>query len=130
MRTRTLYDLGDQQLAIVRIVWEHPGATVRQVKERLGGDLAYTSVLSAMQKLERLGWLRHEREPPRHVYHVTCSRQQAMLVATRRFIDRVFSGDPGSVAQLLGAVSSVPTRPSLKMLVEYRRSFGGRGRPA
>jgi hypothetical protein len=81
-----------------------------------------------MQKLERLGWLRHEREPPRYVYHVTRSRHEAMLQATRRFIDRVFSGDPRSIAQLLGTVSSAPTRPSLKMLVEFRRSLSGGGR--
>jgi predicted transcriptional regulator len=123
MQQKTLNELGDQQLAIVRSVWELEGATVREVRSAIGGDLAYTSVLSAMQKLERMGWLRHEREPPRYVYYVTRSRREAAQSATRKFVDRIFGGDPSGVAQVLGAVSSVPTRPSLKMLVEYRRSI-------
>ena len=123
MKEKALNELGDQQLAIVQSVWERPGATVREVRASLGGDLAYTSVLSAMQKLERMGWLRHEREPPRYVYHVTRSRREATRQATRSFVDRVLGGDPSGVSQVLGAVSSVPTRPSLKMLVEYRRSI-------
>ncbi len=123
MKEKALNELGDQQLAIIQAVWERPGATVREVRDSLGGDLAYTSVLSAMQKLERMGWLRHEREPPRYVYHVTRSRSEAALQATRKFMERVFGGDPSGVAQVLGVVQSVPTRPSLKMLIEYRRSI-------
>ena len=51
---KTLYQLGDQHGRIIDILWHNDGATVREVWQELGGDsaLGYTSVLSAVQKLE------------------------------------------------------------------------------
>ncbi len=124
MPQRTLYELGEQQREIVEVVWTHGGATVREVQRSVaGGDrLAYTSILSAMQKLERLGWLRHERQARRYVYRVPFSRRQAELSATRKFLQRVYGGD---LATLLvdAAGNSFPdgTKPSLKSRVDLRR---------
>jgi predicted transcriptional regulator len=124
MPTKTLYDLGEQQREIVEAVWSREDATVREVQQSVaGGDrLAYTSVLSAMQKLERLGWLRHQRQARRYVYRVPFSRRQAERAATRKFLQRVYRGD---LATLLADAAGNPfpekTKPSLRSRVDLRR---------
>ena len=59
MARRLLDTLGPLQKAIMSVVWELGEATVRQVFERLGKgrELAYTTILSSMHKLEKAGWL-------------------------------------------------------------------------
>ncbi len=125
-KNKTIYDLGDQQRAILEIVWAAGRATVREVWERLSADrpLAYTSVLSVMQKLEKSGWLRHESEGRCYVYRAACDRHESTLTALNKFVDRVYDGDPaGLLGQLYGQAGRVGrARPSLRTLVDFRRS--------
>jgi predicted transcriptional regulator len=75
-----------------------------------------------MQKLERLGWLRHQRQARRYVYRVPFSRRQAERAATRKFLQRVYRGD---LATLLADAAGNPfpekTKPSLRSRVDLRR---------
>jgi hypothetical protein len=54
MQRKSLDDLGELQRTVLETVWDLREANVHQVRERLGKrkKLAYTTVLSAMQKLE------------------------------------------------------------------------------
>ena len=95
MSRKPLEDLGSLQMAIMETVWELGGATVRQVLERVSEKkpLAYTSVLSVMQRLEKHGWLKHRLEGQSYVYEAALSRKQESLRALKTFIDRVFDGN-------------------------------------
>lgn len=55
----------DRQLDIMNILWNRGSATVREAKEELDEDLAYTSVLTVFQTLQRNGHVRHESEGKR-----------------------------------------------------------------
>ncbi|HTE05962.1 MAG TPA: BlaI/MecI/CopY family transcriptional regulator, partial [Planctomycetota bacterium] len=55
---------------------------------------AYTTVLTVLQKLERAGWLRHRVEGRAYVYLPAHTRRQAGIDTLRRFVERVFRGDP------------------------------------
>jgi BlaI family penicillinase repressor len=124
MPISTLYELGAQQREIVEAVWSRGQASVRDVQQSVaGGDrLAYTSVLSAMQKLERVGWLRHERRARRYVYRVTFSRRQAERAATRKFLQRVYRGDLATfLADAAGSPFPEKAKPSLRSRVDLRR---------
>jgi predicted transcriptional regulator len=44
------------------VLWRLGSATVNDVRDALDEDLAYTSVLSALQTLEEKGYVRHEPE--------------------------------------------------------------------
>jgi predicted transcriptional regulator len=96
MSRKSMDALGSVQKAIMETVWELGEATVHQVLARLGRDRApaYTTVLSAMQKLEKAGWLTHREEGRAYVYRATRSRQEEGKNTLRRFIDRVFGGSP------------------------------------
>ena len=95
MGRKQLDHFGQLQRAVIEIVWELGEATVRQVWERLfrKKELAYTTVLTAMQRLERDGWLRHRVEGRKHIYLPTRTREQAGAGSVRKFVQRMFDGN-------------------------------------
>jgi BlaI family penicillinase repressor len=95
MTGKSLDDLGRLQRAVMEVVWDLGRATVHQVRLRLTHrkDLAYTTVLTAMQKLEKAGWLRHRNKGNRYVYYPTRTRDQASAKSLSNFIKHVFDGD-------------------------------------
>ena len=96
MAKRSLDDLGDLQSAVMNAVWDLGEATVVQVRDRLAADkeLAYTTVLSVLQKLEKAGWLKHRTDGRSYVYLPKRSRDDAGKSALRQFTERLFGGDP------------------------------------
>jgi predicted transcriptional regulator len=96
MAGRSLDDLGELQSAVMEAVWNLGEATVSQVRDRLAveRELAYTTVLSVMQKLEKGGWLKHRADGRSYVYMPRRSRSDAGRSALRQFTKRMFGGDP------------------------------------
>jgi predicted transcriptional regulator len=87
--------LGKLQRAVVEAVWELGEATVRQVWEQLypKKEVSYTTILAAMQRLEKSGWLRHRPEGRSHVYVPTRTREQAGVSSIRTFVQHMFDGN-------------------------------------
>ena len=103
MSKKSLDNLGRLQREAMEIVWYLGEASVHQVREHLARrkKLAYTTVLTAMQKLERAGWLRHRSEGKSYIYHPTRSREEAGASSLLKFIRHVFDGDAVVVFQHL-----------------------------
>lgn len=95
MSGKLLDDLGQLQRAVIEVVWELGEANVHQVRERIGRKkkLAYTTILTAMQKLEKAGWLQHRTEGKVYVYAPTRTREQAGATSVRKFMERIFDGN-------------------------------------
>ena len=96
MGHKPLDNLGELQRTVLETVWELGEASVHEVRERLNRTkrLAYTTVLSAMQKLERLGWLKHRAEGRTYVYQPVQSREEEGTRSVKEFTKRIFKGDP------------------------------------
>ncbi len=82
----------DRELDVMSVLWQRGSATVAEVREALGEDLAYTSVLSALQLLEEKGHVRHERTGRAYVYIPTVPAEAAGRNALSRLVDKVFHG--------------------------------------
>ena len=95
MRVKLLDDLGELQRAVIEVVWELGEASVHQVREKLSKKKkpAYTTILTAMQKLEKAGWLRHRAEGKVYFYLPTRTREEAGATSVRKFLDRIFDGN-------------------------------------
>jgi BlaI family transcriptional regulator, penicillinase repressor len=95
MNKKLLDDMGDLQRAVLEQIWELGEATVHQVRERLNLKkiLAYTTVLTAMQKLEKSGWLRHRLDGKTYIYIPTRTREQASGKSLKNYIERMFGGN-------------------------------------
>src|SRR5205823_4700769 len=86
--------LTPHELEIMKIVWERPEATVRDVYEELRRRrrIAYTTVMTLMQILEKKGHLKRSTAERRHVYRAARPRQQTVSALLKDFLDRVFNG--------------------------------------
>ncbi len=91
---RRLDELGSLQQAVMESLWTQDEATVEQVRAVLGGNPAYTTVLSVLQKLEKADWVGHRTQGRAYVYSAARSREQAGASALWKFVDGVFRGDP------------------------------------
>jgi predicted transcriptional regulator len=100
--------LTEQELEIMKIVWDFNAATVRDVYETLLARrrIAYTTVMTMMKIMEDKGYLKRRLERRAYVYEGTRPKKQMIREMVSEFINRVFNGS---------------AEPLLAHLVEDRR---------
>ena len=81
-----------RELAVMSVLWRLGSASVSEVRDALDEDLAYTSVLSALQTLEEKGFVRHEAEGRAYRYYPTVEAERAGGSALARVRDAIFHG--------------------------------------
>jgi BlaI family penicillinase repressor len=81
-----------RELDVMSILWRAGSGTVAEVREELGEELAYTSVLSALQTLEEKGYVRHEAEGRAYRYFPLVEPERAGNSALARIRDAIFQG--------------------------------------
>jgi predicted transcriptional regulator len=81
-----------RELAVMSVLWRLGSASVSDVRDALDEDLAYTSVLSALQTLEDKGYVRHEPEGRAYRYFPTVAADRAGGSALARIRDAIFQG--------------------------------------
>jgi len=128
MSRHALDDLGQLQRAVMEIIWARGEATVHQVRDRLDREkeLAYTTILTTLQKLERAGWLEHRAEGKSYVYVPKRSREQAGAGSVRGFLTRVFDGNAVAMFQHLireGDLSEDELKELRKIIDEKRKEM-------
>ena len=81
-----------RELAVMSVLWRLGSASVSEVRDALDDDLAYTSVLSALQTLEEKGFVRHEAEGRAYRYFAAVEAERAGTSALARVRDAIFHG--------------------------------------
>jgi predicted transcriptional regulator len=86
--------LTDQELQIMKVVWDLGQATVREVYEKLleRRAIAYTTVMTMMNILEQKGQLKREQADRAYVYRPSQPKQAVVREMVRDFVNRVFDG--------------------------------------
>ncbi len=92
-----------RELAVMGILWRLGPSTVTEVREALDDDLAYTTVLSALQTLEEKGYVSHEAAGRAYRYAAAIPAERAGRSAIARIKDAIFQGS--SAAMLTQIVS-------------------------
>jgi BlaI family transcriptional regulator, penicillinase repressor len=95
--------LGPLQRAVMEVLWDDDEATVHNILARLSETkpLAYTSVLSCLQKLEKLGWVTHRAEERTYFYRPVKSRNEVGGRSLMHLLHGVFGGSPTQLFQQL-----------------------------
>ena len=92
--------LGELQLAVMEIVWEHQPISVADVLRHLNQgnrNLAYTTVMTIMSRLAEKGWLLTEKRGRAYYYRAVRSREEAEAEAVGEVL-RALIADFGEVA--------------------------------
>ena len=86
--------LTDQELEIMKVVWERGSATVRDVYEELlkQRKIAYTTVMTMMGILEQKGRLKRTSSDRAYLYTPAQPRSEVVGKMVHDFVTRVFDG--------------------------------------
>jgi predicted transcriptional regulator len=86
--------LTEQELEIMKIVWERDKTTVRDVYETLleRRKVAYTTVMTMMKILETKKYLKKTLVDRAYVYRPAQPKGQVIGDMVREFVNRVFNG--------------------------------------
>ena len=86
--------LTDQELEIMKIVWQRGSATVREVYEEMlrHRKIAYTTVMTMMGILEQKGRLKKTEDGRAFVYTPTEPQTKVVGSMVQEFVRRVFNG--------------------------------------
>ncbi len=98
-------DLGMAELEVLKTLWDHGPATVRQVLNHVhaqGRNLAYTTVLTYLTRLEQKGYVRSDKSGLAYVYRPKVSRAKVTKSRLRSLIEELYDGAAGPlVLQLM-----------------------------
>lgn len=80
------------ELRIMRVIWRSGAGTVSEVQAEIKPPLAYTTVQTMLNILERKGRLKRELRGRAYVYSPRVSEAKAIGQGLRELIDRMFGG--------------------------------------
>jgi len=80
------------ELRIMQAVWKRPSSTVGEVQAELDPPLAYTTVQTMLNILERKGKLKRELRGRAYIYSAKVSEAKALGQQLRDLVDRMFGG--------------------------------------
>ena len=80
------------ELKIMQVIWRRDRCTVSEVQGEMEPPLAYTTVQTMLNILERKGKLERELEGRAYLYSATITEAKALGQGVRDLIDRMFGG--------------------------------------
>lgn len=121
--------LSPRELDVMNVLWDRGTATVAEVLEDLPDELAYTTVLTILQRLEEKGHVGHESEGKAHRYLPLLERGTVQASAVQRMTRSLFRDSPALLmTHLLGRRElSRDELEELRALVDDRLQEGGEG---
>ncbi len=96
MPRKALVKLSDAETEILRLVWQLGSATVQDVCAMLPARrrIAYATVQTLLRRLEKKGYVGHERKGRAHVFSPAVRREAVIRKTVGEFVQRLFGGDP------------------------------------
>jgi predicted transcriptional regulator len=113
--------LGNRELDIMAVLWEHGSGTAAEVRDYLGAPLAYTTVLTILRNLEAKRFVRRAAEGRAHRYFPRVAQQTARRNALARVVEQLFGGSPEALIAHLVDQEAV-TAEQLQQLARSLRS--------
>jgi len=123
------HQLGDLQLAIMRVLWKAGEATVADVHEALRTErgLALTTIATMLSKMEKKGVVEHRSEGRHYVYRPTVSEEQVHRSMVSELTERLFAGDAAALVNHLLTAQEIDADELARItaLIEQRAQRGG-----
>lgn len=117
-------DLTRLELKIMQVIWKRGSSTVSDVQEGLKPALAYTTVQTMLNILERKGKLRRELEGRAYVYSARVSEEKAVGQSLRDVIDRMFGGSSEELVMSLLKSRQIDARRLAKLTEQFNKTKG------
>ena len=123
--SKRMHGLGPLQTEVMELIWQHKEATVASLLEIISRrrPVTYTTVLSAVQKLEKKGWLKHRSSGRAHLFYAVQDREKASGRSLKELLKTAFQGNPRLLlASLLDETRLTAAElKELRQLIDERR---------
>ena len=85
--------LGTLERRVIEIVWEHDEVTVREVHARLEGRVAYTTVMTTLDRLFKKGLLTRTKRARAFAYSAKASREELDAAVANDVVSGLLAAD-------------------------------------
>lgn len=124
-----LGDLTRRERQIMEVIYRRGTATAVDVMEELPGRPVNATVRTMLGVLEEKGFLRHENDRGRYVYHPTIPVAKARNSALDNLLETFFRGAEGSaVISILGRSEANLTDEERERIIDLIRQSKSEGR--
>lgn len=89
------------ELEIMKVLWETGPANVQTVQDKLARPLAYTTVQTMLNVLQRKGHATRTLKQKAYFYRPSISRRDVAKQAVADVVDRLFSGSASNLVMSL-----------------------------
>jgi predicted transcriptional regulator len=96
--------LGEREREVLEILWAEENATVQQVADRLHAVLAYTTVMTTLDRLYKKGLLLRSKRDRAFVYQPAISKNDLERGRASEMVHQLFSGSSMNQDALLSCL--------------------------
>lgn len=109
------------EFRIMQVIWRSGSGTVAAVQAQLQPPLAYTTVQTVLNILERKGKLRRELRGRAYVYSARVTEAKALRQSLRDLIDRMFSGSSEELVMSLLQSRQIDAKKLAELTERFQR---------
>ena len=91
--------LAELELECMKVLWKCPGASVAQVRAALSRPLAYTTVMTVLERMSAKGLVERRKNGRAYLYTAALDLETARHSAVSRLAARFFDNDPAALAR-------------------------------
>src|SRR5512146_885850 len=102
--------LAQLEMECIKVLWRQPAASVAQVRAALARPLAYTTVMTVLERMSAKGVVARRKTGRAYLYSATLPREDARARAVQQLLADLFDNDPRALAQYLSAAAKSPSR--------------------
>ena len=113
------------ELKIMQVIWKRGNSTVAEVQAEMRPPLAYTTVQTVLNILERKGKLERELDGRAYVYAAKVSEEKAYGQTLRDTIDRMFGGSSEELVMSLLKTRQIDAKRLAKLSEQFSKEKGG-----
>lgn len=110
--------LAQLELDCMKVLWKQPDATVAQVRSALDRPLAYTTVMTVLDRMSSKGVVTRRKNGRAWLYSPELDRETARLEAVSRLLANLFDNDRAALQAYLtsrrGARPPATARPTTR----------------
>jgi BlaI family transcriptional regulator, penicillinase repressor len=112
------------ELKIMQVIWRRGSSTVAAVQAEVKPGLAYTTVQTVLNILERKGKLNRELDGRAYVYSARVSEEKAIGQSLGDMIDRMFGGSSEELVMSLLKSRQIDAKRLAKLTEQFSKGKG------
>ena len=122
-RTGHQVSLGPLEIDVMEVLWNAGESGVRDVVEKLDRKLAYTTVMTVLDRLFKKGLLDRRKSARAFVYSSHLSGQEWERQRTRYLVSGLLAGPQSSRKMLLSSVVDAVSQHGIKLLEQLEKEI-------